>query len=165
MRAPYALNTNFLNAENIFRGAKSSIVGMRLPITLKARRAVEYELKQIPPRLWATFCRRELPLCVFSIFYMLYFFMLTFYFIINTFLETTSILWASGFVSFVLWWIWLSRCLDLSRWQPPKCTYSYRAFFMYSFLFYLFVKLQIYFFMYLEDIFVAQVAYNSIKET
>lgn len=34
-------DANFLNTKNIYRGAKSSVVGMRLPITLKAGGAVE----------------------------------------------------------------------------------------------------------------------------
>lgn len=54
-RALSAPHANFLNTKNIYRGAKSSVVGMRLPITLKTGGAEEYELKQIPLKHWATF--------------------------------------------------------------------------------------------------------------
>lgn len=40
-KALAAPDANFLNTKNIYRGAKSSVVGMRLPITLEALGAVE----------------------------------------------------------------------------------------------------------------------------
>lgn len=55
-KAPAATDANFLNTENIYSGAKSSVVGMRLPITLKAMSPVRVRIKTNPTETGSDLC-------------------------------------------------------------------------------------------------------------